>query len=63
MRGSGRTAPRSTSGLSKWHTSGMSENRPVPASMRRERLARRARWLLGAVALAGMLYRIALMYR
>jgi hypothetical protein len=34
-----------------------------PASMRRERFARRARWVIGLIALGGILYRIAQTFR
>jgi hypothetical protein len=41
----------------------MAGSRKPPASMRRERLARRARWLLGALAVGAILFRLAQMFR
>ena len=41
----------------------MAERRPLPASMRRERLARHARWVFGVLAVAGLVYRLVRLYR
>jgi hypothetical protein len=41
----------------------MANSRKPPASMRRERFARRARWLLAALAAGAILYRLAQMFR